>query len=327
MKFWIIPALAGNTFRVPGSAFSYEDHPRSRGEYFPELPIEYDDDGSSPLSRGIRWAVSPATETDGIIPALAGNTHEPGHGRPAPTDHPRSRGEYGMGGHRTRPREGSSPLSRGIPMRVNDSKHHVRIIPALAGNTYKGGNPNEDAGDHPRSRGEYVQSLVPSSAVPGSSPLSRGIPPPLPLTIAMVRIIPALAGNTCSTCANPRASWDHPRSRGEYDDLLCQRETCEGSSPLSRGIPRTNSSRCTCPRIIPALAGNTRSPGCIRICSRDHPRSRGEYMLPWWKPCWTRGSSPLSRGILCFAGNGCSRGGIIPALAGNTQGWGRVGVS
>ena len=94
-----------------------------------------------------------------------------------------------------------------------------------------------------------------------------------------------------------------------------------GSSPLSRGIPRTNSSRCTCPRIIPALAGNTRSPGCIRICSRDHPRSRGEYMLPWWKPCWTRGSSPLSRGILCFAGNGCSRGGIIPALAGNTTGY------
>ena len=234
------------------------------------------------------------------------------------TDHPRSRGEYAGPSPPPRRPTGSSPLSRGILTNQGMVALHPRIIPALAGNTYKGGNPNEDAGEHPRSRGEYVQSLVPSSAVPGSSPLSRGIPPPLPLTIAMVRIIPALAGNTCSTCANPRASWDHPRSRGEYDDLLCQRETCEGSSPLSRGIPRTNSSRCTCPRIIPALAGNTCCHGGSRAGLGDHPRSRGEYCVLLGMVALVEGSSPLSRGIRRGGGEWESPEGIIPALAGNT---------
>ena len=50
-------------------------------------------------------------------------------------DHPRSRGEYKRC-HRNRVyQNGSSPLSRGIP--VNRGKEVVedRIIPALAGNT------------------------------------------------------------------------------------------------------------------------------------------------------------------------------------------------
>ena len=53
---------------------SATDHPRSRGEYLREGLEEYDTDGSSPLSRGIRFFNLPDCVESGIIPALAGNT-------------------------------------------------------------------------------------------------------------------------------------------------------------------------------------------------------------------------------------------------------------
>ena len=72
----------------------------------------------------------------------------------------------------------------------------IRIIPALAGNTWEMPVDATKKRDHPRSRGEYDHSSPPCCRVLGSSPLSRGIPCP-PLNIG---------GN------EP----DHPRSRGEY---------------------------------------------------------------------------------------------------------------
>ena len=110
----IIPALAGNTRcrRRPFSAST--DHPRSRGEYAPQKRDEYNEFGSSPLSRGIRPARIGEKLRRGIIPALAGNTSPLSAKQSGGRDHPRSRGEY------IRPRScssthtGSSPLSRGI---------------------------------------------------------------------------------------------------------------------------------------------------------------------------------------------------------------------
>ena len=133
--------------------------------------------------------------------------------------------------------DGSSPLSRGIPLESLFRVFAFRIIPALAGNT-DGKTPSPPlSGDHPRSRGEYW------------------IAPPMCTTDTW--IIPALAGNTPWKPTSPVGTRDHPRSRGEYVDaphVVCG---LQGSSPLSRGIPsrpyRPESSR----RIIPALAGNT----------------------------------------------------------------------
>ena len=53
-------------------------------------------------------------------------------------------------------------------------------------------------------------------------------------------------------------SWDHPRSRGEYENLEIWANEDEGSSPLSRGIPPGRMQSAGSPRIIPALAGNTK---------------------------------------------------------------------
>ena len=125
------------------------------------------------------------------------------------------------------------------------------------------------------------------------------------------------------------ASRDHPRSRGEYALLAQLKGKLMGSSPLSRGIPyaspdyqrefATASHGVERERgIIPALAGNTTPPPGSWSPARDHPRSRGEYMLPW-QPCpKRRGSSPLSRGILPASASSRRAHGIIPALAGNT---------
>ena|GEM_PF-248540 len=254
--------------------------------------------GSSPLSRGIRQ--NPPTTP----PPLG--------------DHPRSRGEYSPEQLIRRPVEGSSPLSRGIHSATDQQYIEGGIIPALAGNTPCSWPISPDRPDHPRSRGEYQGPPWDREALEGSSPLSRGIlahnhtDPPVP------GIIPALAGNTCSSAASPEQRPDHPRSRGEYNPSILEDWHENGSSPLSRGIPITEDPITVSPRIIPALAGNTRSPVWLPRKCRDHPRSRGEYFLYASVTSSGSGSSPLSRGIRTLPKPNTVVRGIIPALAGNT---------
>ena len=133
----------------------------------------------------------------------------------------------------------------------------------------------------------------------GSSPLSRGILKAGSAAALPARIIPALAGNTSEPAPAPRASPDHPRSRGEYERSPGTNPCGAGSSPLSRGIRSVATVSGGVYGIIPALAGNTRSPG------------QGEE--------GGHGSSPLSRGILFGRVEDLIPGRIIPALAGNTR--------
>ena len=131
----IIPALAGNTApTLPGSPTA-QDHPRSRGEYRADVLAVSQHWGSSPLSRGIPRRVFLDIGAVRIIPALAGNTTEQTRKFSCTVDHPRSRGEYQFTSSRYYSPLGSSPLSRGIPMRQYLIVFEGGIIPALAGNT------------------------------------------------------------------------------------------------------------------------------------------------------------------------------------------------
>ena len=152
--------------------------------------------GSSPLSRGIPQRHVSQHGRPWIIPALAGNTFAYYLHIHHPRDHPRSRGEYlvmmvcsffGLG---------SSPLSRGIPIRSAPSPPDIGIIPALAGNTHSSASPCPGHRDHPRSRGEYGHSGPRGAMGAGSSPLSRGIRWSRRHDQGWQGIIPALAGNT-----------------------------------------------------------------------------------------------------------------------------------
>ena len=253
----IIPALAGNTSHsAPESSFQ-RDHPRSRGEYEVAIEPVRPSPGSSPLSRGIRTAIGAIANGSRIIPALAGNTPKPPPRLPPSRDHPRSRGEYALPGIVRALPSGSSPLSRGIPSRSGTVHDARRIIPALAGNTPRGGHEGPARRDHPRSRGEYGRCQIVLPRSEGSSPLSRGIQSGRGGVVTGFRIIPALAGNTRSTPPAATAARDHPRSRGEYSWISPGRPSAPGSSPLSRGILGLIPEDIVTRRIIPALAGNT----------------------------------------------------------------------
>ena len=99
-----------------------------------------------------------------------------------------------------------------------------------------------------------------------------------------------------------------------------ERDPCEGSSPLARGLRRVVAYRGDVRRIIPARAGFTRS--CAPPCrpGRDHPRSRGVYVSTSSAAGSVRGSSPLARGLPTMTPMVWSRRRIIPARAGFTRG-------
>ena len=152
----------------------------------------------------------------------------------------------------------------------------------------------------------------------GSSPLSRGIHIDGPPVGVRGWIIPALAGNTDISSRACTSSWDHPRSRGEYNSALTVLLPPAGSSPLSRGIRFPVTGRRPFHRIIPALAGNTCLVSSGLDKQSDHPRSRGEYAPGLKKRRGPLGSSPLSRGIPATPVGLPTAIRIIPALAGNT---------
>ena len=294
----IIPALAGNTPALGIVTQPAEDHPRSRGEYVVVLGAVPICAGSSPLSRGIHHGFRFQQWPEGIIPALAGNTHYPGCNTWVGLDHPRSRGEYQLINSLLLGGGGSSPLSRGIPSSSAPSPASNGIIPALAGNTTTVPTSTARRWDHPRSRGEYMALSPLLFHQQGSSPLSRGIPRHGVAPPPAAGIFPALAGNT----------------GGSVWVTSCAR----GSSPLSRGI-RPQVGDVVQPRgIIPALAGNTPAACTFKQETGDHPRSRGEYREIPRGEFGKHGSSPLSRGIRRVIENESVYEGIIPALAGNT---------
>ena len=92
----------------------------------------------------------------GIIPARAGFTSGLLSSSLVMTDHPRSRGVYGVGGLYRYKLRGSSPLARGLRYDDHRGPERARIIPARAGFTIILPGLRPIITDHPRSRGVYV---------------------------------------------------------------------------------------------------------------------------------------------------------------------------
>ena len=111
------------------------DHPRSRGVYASSTGTPAVITGSSPLARGLPHRQRLGGEVIRIIPARAGFTPPGLTGPHAPTDHPRSRGVYRSMSMRMSVPGGSSPLARGLPVRLRLVFLEARIIPARAGFT------------------------------------------------------------------------------------------------------------------------------------------------------------------------------------------------
>ena len=194
-------------------------------------------EGSSPLARGLRYRGQPSTGHAGIIPARAGFTTVMGRCEKSITDHPRSRGVYGLRHFYQRRKHGSSPLARGLLLEGAPRQAIVRIIPARAGFTCHSVTLHASPWDHPRSRGVYSTTAPNDPPLAGSSPLARGL-----LVISwrrsfLLRIIPARAGFTALSAGAGEVLGDHPRSRGVYRTSSTTSSNNSGSSPLARGLP------------------------------------------------------------------------------------------
>ena len=194
----------------------------------------------------------------------------------------------------------------------------ARIIPARAGFTDPMSRPSATVRDHPRSRGVYAPAPIASSPARGSSPLARGLLMIPVMVDYLPGIIPARAGFTRPARDQVRRREDHPRSRGVYGDRRSGARSHGGSSPLARGLPDPHEYRGGRRRIIPARAGFTVQQRSPASATRDHPRSRGVYVVQETRPPYLAGSSPLARGLLASGGGGDLDLGIIPARAGFT---------
>ena len=118
VRVGIIPARAGFTGQVDHPYGDRRDHPRSRGAYSCSSGRVSRTAGSSPLARGLPRRPHGGDRRRWIIPARAGFTglHEPA--AEGGEDHPRSRGVYSPVPGAPSSRGGSSPLARGLRLRI-----------------------------------------------------------------------------------------------------------------------------------------------------------------------------------------------------------------
>ena len=255
----LIPAHAGSTARAYTEAFAHL--------------------GSSPLTRGRREEESAWSNQPRLIPAHAGSTERDPIERYGVRAHPRSRGVDLCAATTAKPADGSSPLTRGrraskvavareghgsSPLtrgrRSISAMHSAfhRLIPAHAGSTSPTRSPTTPTPAHPRSRGVDHDAGGCPGVGGGSSPLTRGRPPPrrhggsrrglIPAHAGSTgeqgrggargpRLIPAHAGSTLDFCNALCIPSAHPRSRGVDVTYQVTDDTDAGSSPLTRGRP------------------------------------------------------------------------------------------
>ena len=271
-------------------------HPRSRGENQGRFSPNELQSGSSPLTRGKLIDLDRQVGRGRLIPAHAGKTSAPSGSACASAAHPRSRGENSLiltgrlGG------AGSSPLTRGKPVRRPAAPAPRRLIPAHAGKTRPSLRHPPGKTAHPRSRGENLRRSRTVRSISGSSPLTRGKQWYHWYQEGLSGLIPAHAGKTSDCSGDRLCVRAHPRSRGENVVRPGATILEPGSSPLTRGKRRRPYRRRQPDRLIPAHAGKT---CCSTMWGRNfpaHPRSRGENLAPRSPRADAAGSSPLTRG-------------------------------
>ena len=192
-------------------------------------------------------------------------------------------------------------------------------IPAHAGKTTPTRRPWCGSSAHPRSRGENHGLSPGKSARLGSSPLTRGKRVASSGFGGEVGLIPAHAGKTSPAWQRPSYHPAHPRSRGENRARMSRAAPTGGSSPLTRGKPRTRHTQHVPRGLIPAHAGKTlRRPLAARVTAA-HPRSRGENNGLSSVAGYVNGSSPLTRGKPVTTLPGAVGLRLIPAHAGKTR--------
>ena len=131
----LIPTHAGKTERGRGCPRRAEAHPHSRGENCHQRTDAGRQRGSSPLTRGKLETEQMKTASDGLIPTHAGKTVALYGATRALGAHPHSRGENAAIAASDATDKGSSPLTRGKPLRLALCRSLRGLIPTHAGKT------------------------------------------------------------------------------------------------------------------------------------------------------------------------------------------------
>ena len=292
----LIPARAGKTASENSSNEQATAHPRACGEnnVGPDpLPAIT---GSSPRVRGkpVRrtcWAMR-----SGLIPARAGKTSSTTPTRSCSWAHPRACGENLMNSSSSTRVKGSSPRVRGKQRFSDVLRLVVRLIPARAGKTQRRAHRGCAAPAHPRACGENLMALVIPERRLGSSPRVRGKRDDDLAHPCGARLIPACAGKTSPSPANPRRTRAHPRVCGENARLSSIVTSRAGSSPRVRGKHVRRADRGDGCGLIPACAGKTPRSWWGWTWRRAHPRVCGENGKVEKVAHNAQGSSPRVRG-------------------------------
>ena len=156
--------------------------------------------GSPPHARGRLRMTAKVRFDDGITPACAGKTPLPSGRSASRPDHPRMRGEDTKRSSPGTLTPGSPPHARGRRREHLASVDAAGITPACAGKTLRPSIETPSSWDHPRMRGEDSRELRRRCRVRGSPPHARGRLFRSIFTADNVRITPACAGKTRTSC-------------------------------------------------------------------------------------------------------------------------------
>ncbi len=168
-------------------------------------------------------------------------------------------------------------------------------------------------------RGEQVWGYRRRSGAAGPSPRARGAVVQWGSSSRFSGTIPACAGSRFSRGRESPRARDHPRVRGEQNELQRREFQPMGPSPHARGAEPKLLVNPRFRGTIPACAGSsTHRPRCPSTAG-DHPRVRGEQCLRVTVPGGSLGPSPRARGAAAESAAAINCGGTIPACAGSRR--------
>ncbi len=232
-----IPAGAGNTGGENLLPVLFAVYPRRCGEHLGAHGPGRRQRGLSPQVRGTRQRQLAHGANPRFIPAGAGNTSRSRAGGPRRSVYPRRCGEHTRSSSAMRSRAGLSPQVRGTRSIHSGNSIPKRFIPAGAGNTGFDKAGRELASVYPRRCGEHSQSSKKMYRSAGLSPQVRGTHGRGFWSVALLRFIPAGAGNTRFSGFGERVTTVYPRRCGEHNGSGRSNSSKSGLSPQVRGTP------------------------------------------------------------------------------------------
>ena len=314
-----IPAHAGEPTGRRKRTHRKSVYPRPRGGTGIRPSFRRSPAGLSPPTRGnpvSRRKPSPSLRS---IPAHAGEPHD-AHARrlPAPV-YPRPRGGTIYWTHGQACNCGLSPPTRGNPFAYRNGLGFRGSIPAHAGEPFWRLSPSDQNGVYPRPRGGTGRPASGGQGIAGLSPPTRGNLTRLEPRQISRGSIPAHAGEPVNGGGCAYRSTVYPRPRGGTSITLSVLGRPRGLSPPTRGNRAAFIAIIAIGRSIPAHAGEPKSSPAKTAWDEVYPRPRGGTRMGQMRRSRTTGLSPPTRGNHGWSIIRLTRGGSIPAHAGEPQ--------